>query len=205
MNRRNRRFPSFFDIDDMLGLDIQRIMDEMDAVMENHTNDPDFASRKPIYYGYSVEVGPDGRPRIKEWGNVRPNEERSECGCNSCQQPAEPQRDPIDPPCEVIVEKDGEDGDGPYTCSMFDEKNNELKIHADIPGVSRDDIDLELVDGKLVLNARTESRYYHKEIPLDYEVTSGDIKAHYNNGLLEITLKCKEHINPKKAEKIEIE
>jgi len=205
MNRRNRRFPSFFDIDDMFGPDIQRIMDEMDAAMEQHRNDPDHADGRPLYYGYSVEVGPDGKPHIKEWGNIKPGEKPSECGCNSCQQPAKPQREPVEPTCETIADKDGEEGDGPYTCSMFDEKKNELKIHADIPGVSKEDIKLELVDGKLVLDARTESRYYHKEIPLDYELTSSDIEARYNNGLLEITLKCKEQTIPRRSEKIPIE
>ncbi|MDH5658800.1 MAG: Hsp20/alpha crystallin family protein, partial [Nitrosopumilus sp.] len=26
----------------------------------------------PYYYGYTMTVGPDGRPVIKEYGNVRP-------------------------------------------------------------------------------------------------------------------------------------
>ena len=27
----------------------------------------------PIVYGYSMTIGPDGKPRIKEFGNVKPS------------------------------------------------------------------------------------------------------------------------------------
>ena len=26
----------------------------------------------PYYYGYQMTIGPDGKPQVKEWGNVRP-------------------------------------------------------------------------------------------------------------------------------------
>src|SRR6184192_1781312 len=30
------------------------------------------SSAEPYYYGYQITVGPDGRPRIREFGNVKP-------------------------------------------------------------------------------------------------------------------------------------
>lgn len=29
-------------------------------------------SGEPIYYGYTMSIGPDGKPQIKEFGNIRP-------------------------------------------------------------------------------------------------------------------------------------
>ncbi len=37
----------------------------------------------PIYYGYTMTVGPDGRPVIQEYGNVKPDSlpTTDACGC----------------------------------------------------------------------------------------------------------------------------
>jgi len=32
----------------------------------------DFSQSTPYYYGYQITVGPDGKPRIREFGNARP-------------------------------------------------------------------------------------------------------------------------------------
>ena len=31
------------------------------------------SGRLPYYYGYQVTVGPDGKPHVREFGNVRPS------------------------------------------------------------------------------------------------------------------------------------
>jgi HSP20 family protein len=203
MDRKNRRFPFDFDLDEMLGLDIQRIFDEMNEFMLNARNDPEIDEGRPLYYGYSVEVGPDGKPHVQEWGNVRPGgkidsadrkmiekADNNSCGC---------------PPEQNSVSVPESDDEGsPYSCCMMDENKNELKIHVDIPGISKEDVNLELKENKLILTAENESRKYHKEIQLEQAVSSRNIKANYNNGVMEITLKCKKPGREKKSKKIEV-
>lgn len=197
MNRKSRRFPFFDDFDDFgFGTDFDRMFAEMELMMERVRNDPNFQSGKPLYYGYTMELGPDGKPEIKEYGNFRPenrpmletasndNEgKKISCGCAN----------PIQ--ADNIQDAQLSDRDECYACTMYDEKTDSLKVHADIPGVSKEDIELELDGRRLILNAKNENRNYHSEIYLEKDVNENSISAEYRNGVLEITLKCKK---PKK-------
>lgn len=205
MDRKNRRYPFISDMNDWFDIDLENIMNEMDAMMRSNLEDHEDFQGKPVYYGYSVKIGPDGIPHIKEWGNARSGREQLDTKACSCPAPDVGHVTNSTSSAQTVPDAEGEEGEGPYTCSMFDDNKNELKIHADIPGISKSDIELELRDNKLILNARTENRYYHKEIPIDHEIESKDIKANYNNGVLEITLKCKKEVKDKKAEKIKID
>jgi HSP20 family protein len=100
--------------------------------------------------------------------------------------------------------EDGEDIIEPYTCTIANEEKNQLMINAEVPGISKDDIDLELVGDDLILTAKNDQKYYRKTIHLDQEVSKRSIKANYNNGVLEITLKCKKPGQKKKGKKINI-
>ena len=193
MDRRTRRFPFLEDFGFGLDIEFDRMFREMDAMVARARNNPDFAAGKPIYYGYSIETGPDGRPVVKEYSNVRPegksqigSGETGECGSGSgscgCG---------TDMPGEAVPVSQVSDRDECFACAMYDEKKNEYKIHADIPGISREDIDLELKGSKLILTAKNEDRNYRSEVELDKEVNERTIKAEYNNGVLEVTLKCK--------------
>ena len=39
----------------------------------------------PVYYGYTMTVGPDGKPVIQEYGNVKPDTlpTTDSCGCDN--------------------------------------------------------------------------------------------------------------------------
>lgn len=98
------------------------------------------------------------------------------------------------------------------------ENEKEIKIIVELPGVNKNDIDLEVRDNFLVIKAkmsksskreqkdylyqeRTYQRYY-RMIPLPNAVDPNKIEAKYNNGILEITLQKKSNV--KKAGKIKI-
>jgi HSP20 family protein len=98
------------------------------------------------------------------------------------------------------------------------ETEKEIKIIVELPGVNKNDIDLEVKDNFLILKAtisklnkksqkdylyqeRTYQQYY-RMIPLPKAVDPNKIDAKYNNGILEIILQKKMHI--KKAGKIMI-
>lgn len=201
MAKRNRRNPF---IDDFFGLDIHRFMNEMDEYFRSIQNEFSGKPGEPMYYGYSVNIGPDGIPHVKEFGNVRPDSKqwvdpKLTCGPDSSACDSNSFAD-----TRVMPAVNSQGKEEPYTCCSHDEKKNNLKIHADIPGISKEDIDLELKGNVLILSAKNEYRDYYKEIPLEYDVTPGSIKAEYNNGVLEITLKCKNTKQKKSGKKIKV-
>jgi HSP20 family protein len=70
---------------------------------------------------------------------------------------------------------------------VFDEKDNILVI-AELPGVSENEIKIEVVGDILNLTAADKDRKYAREILLPGKVKPESIKTSYNNGILEITL-----------------
>lgn len=86
---------------------------------------------------------------------------------------------------------------------MF-EKDGQLKIVADLPGMNKDDIQIEFRDGMLVIEGdrrdvhedktngfrRTERHYGHfyRTVPLPEGVNPEEAKAKFKNGELEITI-----------------
>lgn len=105
------------------------------------------------WYGYSVAVGPDGRPVVREFGNMKPDH----AGGRSIQ-------------VDTIV----------------DEKKNEVKMVAEIPGVEKKDIDIVLEDEGIAISATRGQTKYHANVPLQHGVNRDTIKASYRNGILEI-------------------
>ena len=110
------------------------------------------------WYGYSIVVGPDGRPVVREFGNVRPGHS-GRLGDRSIQ-------------VDTIV----------------DEKNNEIKMVAEIPGVEKKDIEIVLEDEGVVIDATRDQTKFHTTVPLRHDVNRDSIKASYKNGILEIVL-----------------
>ena len=52
-------------------------MGRIDELMEQFMNEAfeQFKDREgQIYYGFSVSVGPDGKPIVNEFGNIKPND-----------------------------------------------------------------------------------------------------------------------------------
>ncbi|MCD6171230.1 MAG: Hsp20/alpha crystallin family protein [Thermoplasmata archaeon] len=127
---------------------------------------------KPIIYGWSMRVGPDGKPHFTEFGNVTKERMLAE----------EPVREPL---VDVI------------------ESNDKISVTAEVPGVEKKDINLEIIDNnKLIIKVETAERKYYKEVELPAEVDEKSAKATYQNGVLDVELK---KLRPKKkGKKIEI-
>lgn len=129
----------------------------------------------PLVYGYSITIGPDGKPIIREFGNVRPSRRPSKMIEVS------EEREPL---VDVIEEED------------------KVRVVAEVPGVSKEEINLDVVDNKLRISTTGKIKYY-KEVPLDVPVDPDTSKATYTNGILEVTLKKKGE--KKEGKKIKIE
>jgi HSP20 family protein len=158
-----------FDFDFSLGFgEIDKMIESMFRTAMSQAKDASGGSG-PMYYGYSVNVGPDGKPHVREFGNVRPaGQGRIEVGSRE-----------------------------PFVDTVLDEKNNELKVIAEMPGVQKEDINLEVLGNSLRIRAEHGDRKYESTVPLRPEIDSQTAKAMYNNGVLEVTMKLKSAVKPK--------
>ncbi|MDE1826046.1 MAG: Hsp20/alpha crystallin family protein [Thaumarchaeota archaeon] len=147
---------------------------ELDNIWNNMGDSSNMQTFGPYYYGYSVTVGPDGKPVVKEYGNVRP-------GLPATAETREPLAD-------VIV----------------DDKEKALKIVAEMPGVEKKDIKIEVVGHAILIDAEHEERKYHTKIPIKHKVDENSVKATYANGILEVKFQLKEEERPK-GKTVEVE
>ncbi|MEM1994635.1 MAG: archaeal heat shock protein Hsp20 [Nitrososphaerales archaeon] len=176
--RRRIRLP-FFDIDipsfysgdliDMLR-ELERRMDEAlrdlgERVPEKLTREkrlPDGRVIKefgPFIYGYSVTIGPDGKPVVREFGNLKPIPGR----------PGLTVKEAREPLTEVI-------------------ENDEVKVIVEIPGVEKEDIQIYASDNKLTISVDSRGKSYHKVVEIPKDVEPEKATTTYRNGVLEITL-----------------
>ena len=142
---------------------------------------PDGSVRReygPFVYGYSVKIGPDGKPIVREFGNLKP-------GKGGEGQPPLDLQDMREPLVDII------------------EDENTVKVVAELPGVSKEDISLFLSDNVLTINVDTPERRYHKELDLPEEVDESSARSTYTNGILETVLTKRERRG--KGTKIDIE
>jgi len=190
---RRRRWPffgrSFFEDIDEIFREMEEIMRrEFEEISRRTPNDlirerklPDGSTVRewgPFVYGYSITIGPDGKPQIREFGNIKPA--------------AGPGRPRID----IREERE------PLVDVM--ESNGEVKVIAELPGVEKKDIKLHGTETTLTISVDTPQRKYYKEVELPVEVDPKKAKSSYRNGVLEVTLPKKKEERPK-GEPIKIE
>jgi len=127
----------------------------------------------PMVYGYSMTVGPDGKPRIREFGNVKP----SRLGFGGFTRPE------ISSETEPLVDVTTTD--------------KEVKVVVEMPGVGKDKIKVNAYDNMVEVKSEDPRRKYHRTIEIPVETDIETAKSNYNNGILEITFKKKEQTKGK--------
>jgi len=86
----------------------------------------------PVFYGYTMTTGPDGKPAVQEYGNVQPD-----------MLPTENKREPL-------------------IDTLVDEKEKTLKIVAEMPGVEKKDVSVVVGDDKVIhIDAERGEKNYH--------------------------------------------
>jgi len=140
-------------------------MDEMiNELMKNAFKDLEggkFKEGKPFVYGFSMRTGPDGKPIINEFGNVKHRKH----------QEGKSMTDEREPLVDVI------------NC------DKEIMVVVELPGVNKEDIEAEVSGDTVTVRVDTEKKRYYKEIKIPEAVKEDAIDASYNNGVLEIKLK----------------
>ena len=145
---------------------IQRFEESMpsefnELVREEKT--PSGVSRRygPFVYGFSYTAEPGKEPVFREFGNIKPSYRGIE--------PSEG-REPL---VDVMSEKD------------------KYKIFAELPGVEKDQVKLDVADDSVQIKTDDEKKFY-KMIYLDSTIDPDSAKASYKNGILTLELDKKE-------------
>lgn len=170
---KRRRYPFFrnwgFDDLDKIVQEMERMMEEQLKEFTSHIPKDYVRERKlpdgstarelgPFVYGYSMKIGPDGKPDIREFGNVKP----------SLQGPkVKEEREPL---VDVI------------------ETNGEIHVVVELPGVDKKEINLHGTEDTLTISVDNSQRKYYKEIRLPAKVKVKEARSAYKNGVLEVTL-----------------
>ena len=121
----------------------------------------------PYYYGYTMSVGPDGKPVVKEYGNVKPG---------------------------LVHTSDTRQ---PIVDTIVDEKDKLVKLVAEMPGVEKSDVKIVVQDKSVDISAERGEKKYHAKVPIKYKVDENSAKASYKNGILELVFKLIEEEKPK--------
>ena len=116
----------------------------------------------PYCYGYTMTVGPDGKPVVKEYGNIKPSQ---------------------------LLTSDTRE---PIVDTIVDEKEKVVKLIAEMPGVEKADVKIVVEDKIVDLSAEHDEKKYHVKVPLKHKVDENSAKASYKNGILEIVFKLVE-------------
>jgi HSP20 family protein len=112
-------------------------------------------------YGFTVKVGlGEEGPRIEPFGNIRRD---AKSGKTEVQEVREPMVD------------------------VFEEDDH-LLVLAELPGIGKDDVRIDLQDDVLTISAEKKDKKYRKEVLLPRSVSKEKMQVSCNNGVLEI--KC---------------
>lgn len=134
----------------------------------------------PLVYGYSMTVGPDGKPKVEEFGNVKPSRRFG----TSFGRPE------ISGEMEALADVNTTD--------------KEIKVVIEMPGLSKDKIKVDAYEDKVEAMSDDPQRKYHKIVELPPEADIETARCAYKNGILEITFNKKEQTKTKgKTIKIE--
>jgi len=139
----------------------------MDDIFEEFKDSDNLQTYGPYYYGYTMTIGPDGKPVVKEYGNVKPA--------------LLPTSDVREPFVDVLV----------------DDKEKTLKLVAEMPGVEKKDIKIVVEGRTVNLDAEHGEKKYSAKVPIRQKVDEDSVKATYANGILEVQFKLKEDEKPK--------
>jgi HSP20 family protein len=113
----------------------------------------------PYVFGFSVSIGPDGKPQVHRF--------------NSLQSPLQ----------GAQMEKENEPLLDILDC------NEEIVVIAELFGVDKKDVKLDVSDSTLSISVNTLERSFCKNLCLPAKVCTDSLQTSYKNGVLEVRLK----------------
>ncbi len=160
---------------------MEQMMREIERMMKHFQldpNDPESIRKKlgPMVWGWNVNIGPDGKPQFKEFGNIKPSIKG-----------------------EPVASKDRE----PLVDVFIEDKI--VRVIAELPGVEKNDINVKTTESKIAISATSGDRNYSCERDLSVKVKPKSANAKYRNGILELTLERKEPAKIEEGFEVKIE
>jgi HSP20 family protein len=141
----------------------------------------------PIVYGYSMTIGSDGKPQVREFGNLK------SLGDNNAKKIGRP----LDQQSQISAERE------PLVDVNITDK--EVKVVVEMPGIRKEDIKIEVYNSQVeVTTSKDAQRKYYKNIELPEQAEIETARSAYNNGVLEITFN-KKKVNKPAGKEIKIE
>ena len=131
----------------------------------------------PLVYGSTTTIGADGKPIVREFGNVKP---KMRAGSRP----------------NILTER--------QPLSEVSSTDKEVKVSVELPGVSKEQIKIDANEGQVDIKTEDPKRKYHEVIDLPAEVDIDSVKSTFVNGLLEITF-TKKSKDKAKSKSIRIE
>jgi HSP20 family protein len=173
--------------------DIDRMFHEMEKMMEeefkgltenvpkNYVKErklPDGRTVRelgPFVYGYSMKIGPDGKPEIRQFGNIKKSLKGPQV------------KDEREPLVDIV------------------ETDKDIRVVAELPGVEKTDIKLHGTEDSLTISVNTTQTKYYKDVALPVKVKVKEAKSTYKNGVLEVVFPKAEPETGPKGEPIDVE
>ncbi len=154
--RRKKKNPWFNDLYD----ELEKLGDLIDETMQKaFDNSKDTPTKRNRSKDFSVKIGPEGKPRIREFNNRQPQQAESEVS------------DDPEPLVDII------------------EEGETVIVLVALPGVNKDDIDLRLTENNLTFSVDAADFEWYNELKLPARVNPKSARASYKNGVLEIKVK----------------
>lgn len=147
--------------------DFRKMADEMQRNLQEALKGMGQDPTKSFVSGFSVRVGPDGKPTFNTFGN-KPQVKANPAGAAK------------GVPSIVADERE------PLTDVIEDAK--QVAITMELPGVEKKDINLHMTAEELEVSVDNDLRKYHKRVKLPAKVDPKTTKATYTNGILDVTV-----------------
>jgi len=185
IKKKRGKDPFFGEIDDVFR-EMEKMMDDelkdfTEKVPKEYVKErklPDGSTVKelgPFVYGHSMKIGPDGKPEIQEFGNIK----KGLKGTPQVKEEREPLVDTVE------TEKD-------------------VHVVVELPGVEKSDIKLHGTEDSITISVDTPHYKHFKEVELPVKVKVKEANSSYKNGVLEVVLPKAETENKPKGEPIDI-
>ena len=124
----------------------------------------------PLVYGSTTTIGPDGKPIVREFGNVRPRMRTGEAP-------------------NILTER--------QPLSEVSTSDKQVIVSVELPGVSKEQIRIDASENQVEIKTEDPKRKYHEVVDLPGEVDIDNVKSTFVNGLLEITFNKKSKTKPR--------
>ena len=126
-----------------------------------------------------MTIGLDGKPKIREFGNIRPSARFGAPTYTASAPLISGEREPL---ADITT------------------TDKEVKVILEMPGVNKENIKINASDNSVEVKSEDPQRKYHRVIDVPPEADVKTVRSTYNNGILEIVFKKKEQTKPQGKE-----